>query len=830
LSALSLVSTVGPVLAQTQIVLPQRLPELGRSVASTDDSTALVLNPANLAFLPSSELRWTGTFLPSEAAVPWQGHAFALAFPLPFSFATGLRLDLVDPPRDAELGEGVSNANYQWLTWGLALRASPSMSLGASFERSFSRGDFARRLSSWSLGASFRWFDELGISLVAQNINAPVNSVGRLGASYTLAAAVRPLGTRAVELGLEGKFLDEEDVWVPRATLGVDLPYVGRLRGEFQVSDPGDDAGRAWLASLGLSFYLNQHESSSELAGAGLVGDGLGDESSVGVQTGLAARGFPEPVGLSLGRYAVRLRLEDTPDAREHVSLLRGLWSLAEEPKLDAVVLSLRANPAETVAHAQELRDALLTLRKRGKRVLCHVDDVEITTLYLCAAADQILINPVGNVRFAGLQARYVFFGRLLENLGIAADVVAIGEHKSAPERFTRSSSTDVSRADKIDLLQQTERQITEGLAQGRNMTFAAVRAAAKEGPFLAEQARSVGFVDGLAFDDEVGAALTKLVGRPTRLQSDDRRAPAPERFAAQPSIAVVYVEGEMIDGRSRRVPLLETEVAGSYTIAESLRAARESSLVKAVVLRIETPGGSSTAADLIWREVQLTVKVKPVIVSMGGYAASGGYYIAAPGTRIFANPSTLTGSIGVFYGKADASRLLDRIGVDVEVYKTSDRADADALYRPYTTGERSQLERNLRQFYNLFLERVAAGRKIDKSAVDRVAQGRVWTGEQAQGNGLVDEIGGLRQALGYARQLTGLPEDAPLIELPRIERSLLGRLLGVPGINESIGAELRLTQALPVQWQQLWSAAVPFLIYPSHLPLTRLGFVAVEP
>ncbi len=827
LLSLALLSTAIASQAQVPVVLQQRLPELGRSVASTDDSTALVLNPANLAFLPGTELRWTGTFLRDGASVPWRGHAFALGIPLPFSLATGLRVDVVDPPAGADLGFGQGpNTEYQWLTWGLALRGSDSVSFGASFERSFSRASFGAGLGSYSLGASFRWIDQLGLSLVAQNINGPRNDAGVLGASYTAALAIRPLGTRAVELGLESKLIDDNDLWVPRATLGVDVPYVGRLRGEFQISDPTHSAERAWIAAAGLAVYLNRNDGSFELAGTGIGGDGLGDAGSIHAQTAVAARGFPEPVGLSFGRYAVRLRLEETPDARQHVSVLRELWSLAGESKLDAVVLELRANPAETLAHVQELRDAVLELRRSGKRVLCHLEDADGFALYLCAAANQIWINPAGSIRFAGLKARYVFFARLLEKVGIRADVIAIGEHKAAPESFTRDGSTEVSRADKIDLLQQTERQIIEGLAVGRSMTFAQVRAAAKEGPFMAEQAKQAGFVDGLAFDDEIEPALAKLVGRATRLQVDNRRAPAPDRFSEQASIALVYVEGDMIDGRSRRVPLLDAEVAGSYTIADALRVARENPLIRAVVLRVETPGGSSTAADVIWRQVQLTAKVKPVVVSMGGYAASGGYYISAPGTRIFANPSSLTGSIGVFYGKADASQLLDRIGVDVEVYKTAERADADAMYRPFTEGERTQLERNLAQFYNMFLERVAEGRKLDKSAVDRVARGRVWTGEQALEKGLVDEVGGLRQALGYARQLAQLPDDAPIIELPRLHSSLLGRLLGVPGLHDSAAAQLQLRDVLPPSLIDLGSALVPFLMYPSHLPLMRLEYV----
>jgi protease IV len=245
-------------------------------------------------------------------------------------------------------------------------------------------------------------------------------------------------------------------------------------------------------------------------------------------------------------------------------------------------------------------------------------------------------------------------------------------------------------------------------------------------------------------------------------------------------------------------------------------------------VLRVESPGGSSMAADVIWRQVQLTARVKPVIVSMGGYAASGGYYIAAPGTRIFANPSTLTGSIGVYYAKADASQLLDRIGVDIEVYKSTEQADAEALYRPFTASERTALERSLQQFYDMFLERVGSGRKLARDEVDKIAQGRVWTGEQARQNGLVDELGGLRQALEYARRVTDLPEHAPIIELPTIHSSWLGRLLGIPGVSDS--KETAIGELLPADVRRIASSLVPFLMYSSHVPLMRLDFVAVPP
>jgi protease-4 len=804
------------------IVQQQRLVELGRSAVSSDDSTALVLNPANLAFVPGAELRWTGTYLNEDVVVPWQGHAFSLAIPLPFSLATGLRLDLVDPPRAAEVG---GKPDYQWFTWGLALRTSTSSSIGLSLQRSFSHGSFGNALFGASVGLSSRPWDFLGISLAALDFNNPSNSVGALGAQYVAGVAIRPLSTRAVELGLEARYIaGDVDEWVPRGTLGVDVPFIGRVRGELSVSDPGDAERRAWLASLGLEVFLNRSDAAFELGGSAVTGTGLGQDDSYNLQTSVASRSAPEPVGLRLGSYAVRVRLEETPDDREHVRLLRGLWSLAEEPLVDGVVLELRTDPAGSLAHVQELRDAVRYLRQSGKRVLCHLEDGSGAALYLCAAADKIYVNPAGGIRFQGLAAQYLYFKRLLDDIGVRAEVIRIGEHKSAPEAFTNEGATDVSRADKIDLLQQYERNITEGLAVGRDMTYADVRSTVAKGPFLAEEAKTAKLVDGTAFDDEIEQRLYQLLGHSTPLVKDSRRAPAPTRFSDQDSLALIYVEGDMVDGRSKDIPLLGTRLVGSYTIADTIKAARDNSQIKAIVLRVETPGGSSMAADVIWRQVQLAAKVKPVIVSMGTFAASGGYYIAAPATRIFASPLTITGSIGVFYGKADVSQLADKLGVDVEVYKTTERADAESMFHPFTETERQELTRKIGQFYDLFLERVATGRRLKKAEVDLVGQGRVWTGEQAQERKLVDEIGGLRQALAYARKLGGLSPEAPIVELPRLPSSLLGRLIGVPGVAEAEG----LPRVLPPALGQVARALAPFLIYSGDTPLMRLEVVPV--
>ncbi len=804
--------------AQTPIVSPQRLPEMGRPIATSDDSTAILLNPANLAFAPGGELRFSSVYLQEALLVPWQGHAASLSMRLPFlNLSTGFRLDLLSPPD----GVGaILDEDYQWFTWALALRTSRKSAFGFSIQGSNSDGPYANDLTSFSLGYSVRPYDALGISLVAHDINTPSNGFTKLDRTYDAAVSLRPFGTRAFEVGLENEYIDEADVWTPRAVLGVDVPYVGRLRGDFSMSNPTRDSERAWLASGGLSFYLNSLQGSSEATGGLHTGDGLGGDDSYNLYTSFAVKSFKEPSGLEAKRYGVRIRLEDTPGSRLHVGFLRQLWSLAKEPNVDAVVFELRAAPANSFARIQELRDAVFELRRAGKRTMCHLESGSGAAMYFCAATNKTFINPAGGLRFSGLRSQHLYFARLLDNLGIQADFVRIGAHKSAPEQFGNTRATDVARSDKIDLLQQYEMKFAEGIALGRNLSVEEARKQLMKGPFVASEAKNAGLVDGYAYDDEVQQKLNELTGRNTPLTLDKRARTAATDFGNEGFIAVIHIDGDLVDGRSRSVPFLGMEVAGSYTLAETIKAVRENPEFKAVVLRVDTPGGSSMAADVIWRQVKLTAKVKPTVVSMGTVAASGGYYVSAPATRVFANPSSVTGSIGVFYAKANVAELLDRIGVDVETYKTQPQADAEAFYRPFTDEERARLKQKVDQFYQVFLKRVAEGRKMKTEEVDKVGQGRVWTGEQALAHGLVDELGGFRQAVDYARKQAGLSEDAPMVDLPVIQGSFLSRLIGVPGVRQSL-----LDAPMPSGLTETLRALGPFVIHDPDKPLARLEF-----
>ncbi len=799
----------------------QRLPVLGRSVAGTDDSTALALNPANIGFMQSGELRWSAIFLDDDLLVPWQGHAFSFATPLFLNLSTGLRVDVVDPP-EASAKPG----NYQFVTWGLALSSSEAFSLGFSLQRSYSDSAIHDRLASYTVAMSSRPAPALGLSFVGNDLNGPRNQAGgSRSPSYDIGVALRPTGERTFELGLEAKYIQDTDDWVPRGTIGLDIAPLGRLTGGVTMHHL-DRSEPDYIANLALSLYNSNPAGSTEFTGGVVGGNALGAEDSFTNPTlEVAIRGFREPVGGEAPRYAVRVRIESTPSPREHLRMMRRLWKMAKEDAVDAVLLELRTDPSDSFAHVQEFRDAIHNLRRHGKKVLCHLEDNGGMALYLCSAATKILVNPAGGLRFAGLKSQSMYFAGLLSKLGIRADFVRIGPHKSAPERLTRTGPSKVAKADRIDMLQQLERQLVEGVASGRRMTPAEVRTNIAKGPFIASEAQQAKFVDGVAFDDELEDSVRTMIGRDTLVVDEDVLGPrAAKKFGREKAVAVVYVDGDMIDGRSSNIPFLGMKLAGSYTIAEALKDAREDPRIGAVILRVETPGGSAMAADVIWRQVQLTAKAKPLVVSMGSYAASAGYYISAPGDRIFANPATITGSIGVFYGKADVSGLLEKIGVNVTTYKTAPKADAESLYRPFTDAERKELDKKVGQFYDTFITRVAAGRPLSKAQVDQVGRGRVWTGEQAKDRKLVDELGGIRQALEYVRKQAGLSEDAPIVELPEIQTSLLGQLLGIEGLR----ADAKIS--IPQQISGMIKALGPFMVYQSDKPLMLLEMAPVKP
>ncbi len=806
----------------------------GRSIVTDDSSQALVLNPANLAWLPAPELRWTWVHCPDAAVKVGCGHAWEAATPLLFGLSTALRVDLVQPPWGGPPAFGVGfpyrGYDYVWATWGLGLRLGERAAFGVSIAHSYSQNAYVDGLWGLDAGLSWRPSTHLGLAFVARDFNRPSTQVlplpshgsaPVLDARYTAAFAFRPTGRRELEAGFELQYWQGSDQWTPRGTVGIDVPGFGRAFGSVEVTHWPDDQRRGILGTAGLELHLG----GLSAGGGALFGDGLGSNGTVAEYATLSIasytqRGVPRPA------RAVSIRLESTPTARGHVELLRKLWGLADRRDVDAVTLVLRAEPASSFAHAEELADAIRVLRARHKKVLCSLEDAAAKAVYVCASADRVLITPSGGVRYAGLQAQYLYLKGLLDKIGVRGDFIRIGPHKTAPEQFTNEHAGPVAAADHQDLLAQQEAVFVRNLALYRHMTDERVREETRKGPFVAIEAQAAGLVDGFAYDDELERATKELVGRNVSYLPYENETTAPETFAARGKVALLYLDGDIVDGRSQRIPLIDMRLVGSYSMADTIRELRDDPSVHAVVLRIESPGGSSLASDVMWRELSLLGKRKPLVVSMGTVAASGGYYVASASKNIFALPLTITGSIGVFYGKADVSGLLDKLGVTVDTYKTAPRADAESSFRAFTPDERRELEHKVDQFYDTFLDRVSQGRGLTKGEIDAVGRGRVWTGQQALEKHLVDHLGGLREALEAARTAALLPADAPIVEWPREAESLLGQALQLVaggGASDPTGSAM---SVLPAALRSLAVALSPLVVYRGDEPLARMEWV----
>ena len=445
--------------------------------------------------------------------------------------------------------------------------------------------------------------------------------------------------------------------------------------------------------------------------------------------------------------------------------LVESLDRAATDSKVTSVVLRVSFLPDVGWGRVQELRDAIVRFRKSGKPAYAHLEFCGNKEYYLASACTKIYAVPTAIMDVTGLRSETTFFKNTLDKLGVQAQFEGVGKYKNAPNQFTETGFTAPHREQMDALLDSLYGNYVAGLQTGRNKTAEQVQAMIDNGPYDGQQALKAGLVDELVYDDQLRERLK------------EGTALAPGKYARQsrgfgfdqrPKVALVYAVGDIIPGESQGGPF-GGQFAGSDTVAAALRTARKDSDIKAIVLRVDSPGGSGTASDVIWREVVLAKKVKPVIVSMGDLGASGGYYIAMAADAIVAQPTTITGSIGVFGGKFTLHGLYDKIGMTKEILTRGQHADLFSEYRPWNDEERAKYRSLMVNFYQDFVTRAAEGRKKSYEDIDAVAQGRVWTGTEARDHGLVDRLGGLDVALDLAKERAriGKDQEVNLVVLP---------------------------------------------------------------
>jgi protease IV len=477
-----------------------------------------------------------------------------------------------------------------------------------------------------------------------------------------------------------------------------------------------------------------------------------------------------------------RTRLQD---------LLDGLRRAADDDRVRVLVVKVGGSRIG-LAKIQELRAAIGDFRRSGKLAVAWAEsfgDFVRGNLpyYLATGFDRIYLQPSGTLGLTGVAVEQVFLHDALERLGIGFESGKRHEYKSAPEQLTETGFTGPAREAAARLAESVTEQLAGVVAAGRGLSVEQATALLARGPFLAQQALDAGLVDGLLYRDEVYDQVRREAGQDAtllylhRYQRQRSLSDLPRRLGSsvhgitpgqhERFVATIYAQGAIRHGRSGRGG--PGGGMGSDTVAAALRAAAADEGARAVVLRVNSPGGSYTASDVIWREVvKLRSAGKPVVVSMGDVAASGGYFISAPADVIVVQPGTITGSIGVFMGKPVLRELFGRAGVATDTIADGAGAETATMFsstRPFTEAEWARINEWLDAVYADFTQKVADGRRLTVERVHELARGRVWTGADAIANGLADEAGGLREAIAIARKRAGLPADAPVRSYPRL-------------------------------------------------------------
>ncbi|HMH43696.1 MAG TPA: signal peptide peptidase SppA [Pyrinomonadaceae bacterium] len=481
-------------------------------------------------------------------------------------------------------------------------------------------------------------------------------------------------------------------------------------------------------------------------------------------------------------------------------SLLAQFRKAKVDKRISAVMLDIDMSEAGW-AKSEEIRGAIADFRSSGKPVYAYMEMGLNKDYYIASACDKIFVPPPGELFTIGLAADVMFFRGSLDKLGVYPDVYQIGKYKSAGDTFTQKQMTDAHREYINSMLDDLFGRYVEGIAKARNKSVDEVKTLIDNAPYSATQAKDAGLIDGALYHDDVEKELKKRLGYKEGdelhiARGSDYKEISQESLGLNKGekIAVVYAAGDIVSGKSSFGGSGE-ETIGSDSLVRTINEARDDKGVKAIVLRIDSPGGSGLASDIIWRAVEAAKAKKPVVVSMGDVAASGGYYIACNANKIVAEPSTITGSIGVVGGKPVLKGFYDWIGVSNEYVMRGKNSGMFRETEKFNDSEQAKFKEFLNNTYDDFITKVGKGRNKDKDYINSIGQGRVWTGSQGKEKGLVDEYGGLDKAIEIAKQLANIPADRSIqrVILPQ-PPTFLENLMSA-GNDDSDGADAQAKQ-----------------------------------
>jgi protease-4 len=694
---------------------------------------------------------------------------------------------------------------------GASLRIARQLAFGSTVNWQLPDGG-DNNFVSWDLGAAWRPTPWLGVAGSVENLGNPAPDLG-VATRWGAGAALRPFGD-ALTFSAD---------W--RMTAPPDTDAAHNLEASFRLRPtPG-----LWVRVFGsqdLSNLDNRVLGASIQINAADVGVGVNGRAALGQdEPQLGFGGWVQTIPrddqlMFSGRdvavfefderwpYQPQGGLLSAPE-EGYLSLLRRLRDAGRDHRVRGLLLELDELPF-SFAQIEELRELVLDARARGKPIAAYLKGNAGNGAYLLATAcDRIYVHPAANLDLVGLSAEMMYLRSALDLVGVEAQYARRGKYKSAPEQFIGSQSSEPAREQMGALLDDLSGVLSDAVARGRGRPAADVQALIDGGPYTAEEAVAGGLVDGALYRDELGKALEGVF--PERWNPNDAYGADPDTsgWAPQRAIAVIVVDGVIAPGSSSPGNLLGGAATGSRTVVKALEQAARANAVKAVVLRVDSPGGSAFASDEIWRAVERFKETgKPLVVSMGGYAASGGYYVSAGADAIYAMPSTVTGSIGIYGGKFNGADLLDKIDVTVETYTRGRHAAMYSIARPFDDSEFAALDRMIADGYRQFKSKVEVGRNLTPERVEELAQGHVWSGKAARERGLVDDTGGFYDAVERARRDAGLRADVPyslVVFDPWVPDGddLPARVVRAPrDLARALAPKIELPEALTPFWQ----------------------------
>jgi protease-4 len=783
------------------------------TASTADDATALWLNPALLGTGKSGGFAYLHTYDDSTFS---GDDAFSLSLG-----GVGFGAELYDLKHTLSTPEGpaVSFQSTKRYTLAHGMKVARNTYLGFSYSWHSSENADIDGGDSWSLGALFRPHRMISVGFVARDLNSPDYFGTEFKPIYEASLGIRPIGERLTLFGtwtaredeLEGSLPERQ----PTSFMAYGVEYVPLDGLSLRLgSDEDENLSASILFSiatgtLGTVFTNDPGEGDSEDRGYGttvLTAGGFWRESVFLPPTNYVEIHLSGVIGETQPPFSIfgggyRYTLWD---------LLRKIEHAKNSRDIKAIVLRC-GGVGGSFAVFDELRQALLDFRKTGKKVLAYVENPGNGVYYLATACDYIALQPNGYIGLVGFKSEGMFLRGTLDKLGMRAYYARVGKYKSAVEPLTEDEYTEPAREAVNALLDDVYEKMINDIALGRGLTGDEVRETIDRGPFIPSEALRENLVDTLAYWDEIPGIVSDLVqGSATRVAYSrfSQRKPADSRWDEPPVIGIVYGVGGITHGTNRR-DMWMGDIMGSETIMAALREMRDDDKVEAVVFRVDSPGGMMTASDKIRRGVELTAKEKPVIISMGGVAASGGYHISCNGTRILADEATVTGSIGVLNLWLHTRGFYDKIGANKDIFLRGEHADIFPTWREVTEEDLDLAQHYVEKYYNKFVRDVAEGRAMAFDEVHDIAQGRVWSGKRAERLGLIDKIGGLADAVMLARRQAGIPEDR------RVEFKVLPNPGGMFGrVMTSLGARVAGGVEVPRELKGLVREAAYFHAY----------------